>query len=459
MNIPYIEHPLSVAAAMIGDPRQIRLHTTDSKGDGTIEINVRQDPYKAEVIVAALLHDVFEDSQIALPLGGVMQGQKAWSGLMREYFNDAGPESLESVLTMINAVTKYTDISKGLLRVIKESTVFGTVSDLIAQQSYPNKSIEEIEDEVARSLSDLHKMIATCFGVGGDTHFDEQSFQNFFGALAIKCHDIEHNLEDARVSEDKLIRAHILATFARVYGLPVASRMAAHLIVSNQFDMFWGTGDRKKNLKEGKETVRLYGEFEGVHHRPVFTVAGEELKVDALQIPILTVDEIATPDDEDGLAFRSVLQYRITVKDREVDGRIVKAKDVLDGIELAYNQANEYNPIQISYINEKGKKENYVGYPIREQVQTEILDAKRRCYYLKVYKLGTGKKEGKKLRLAGIYRIQDDQPSAHEVLKLGSTVKATDVAETAYIKNNYDGDPASSMGIFSFAGSSHDLDD
>lgn len=461
--IPYIEHPLSVAMAMIGVPRRTKLHTAGPEGDKTIEIDVRQDAYRAEVVVAALLHDVFEDSRIRLPKGGVIEGAKAWTQLMEEYFNkerfmDLKRESLDSVLTMINAVTKYKNIPEGLLNAVKDSEVFHRVTSLMESHKSSDKSFEDIENEVARSLSDMHKIISTCFGIGGDTHFDEQSFQDFFGAKAIKCHDIEHNLEDARVSEDKLIRAHILATLARIYGLPVASRMAAHLIVSNQFDMFWGMGDRAENLKEGRETVRLYGHFEKIGHRPEFKVAGQPLQVDALQIPILTPDEIAASDGEKEADFRSVLQYRMTIKDRMINGELIKAKTVLDQIEHAYNQANEYNPVQISYVNDKDRKEKYVGYPIREQVQTEILDTKRRCYYLKVYRLGVGKNKKQIGRLAGIFRIQDDQPSAHEVLKLGSVVKATDVPETAYIRNNYDGDPASSMNIFSFAGSSYDID-
>ena len=58
VNIPYVEHPLSVAAAMMGEPRTIKLHSTDTQDKDAIEIIVRQDPYRAEDVVAALLHDV-----------------------------------------------------------------------------------------------------------------------------------------------------------------------------------------------------------------------------------------------------------------------------------------------------------------------------------------------------------------------------------------------------------------
>ena len=434
VHIPYIDHPLSVAMAMIGVPRRIRMADSELS-DETIDIDVRQDPYKAEVIAAALLHDVFEDSQIKLSLGTVIKGDTSWPAILREYFIDVAPESLNSVITLIQAVTKYSDISEGLLRVIGESEVFNTITMLVEERNAPSeKKFEKIEGEVGRSLSDLHKIIETCFGVGGDLHFDEQSCQNFLGALAIKCHDVENNLEDSKVREDKLVRAHILAAFARLYGLPVASRMAAYLIVNNHFDMFWGIGDRERNLREGIETVRLYGEFESTHHRPVFKVAGEQLKVDALQIPILTAGEIIPADSDNVDDFRSVLQYRMTVNDPEV----------LKKIREKYAKADEYNPIKISY-----GRDNFVGYPVREHVQDEISATGRECYYLKVYKINGGNGTQARSRLAGIYRIQDDQPSAHDVLKLDSIIKAQTVPELHLISDRYNGDPESSMEIFS----------
>lgn len=434
VNIPYVEHPLSVAAAMMGEPRTIKLHSTDTQDKDAIEIIVRQDPYRAEDVVAALLHDVMEDSKLRLKDGGILRGEKAWTTLMRDYFSEVRPELVDATITIIKAVTKYETIPTGLLRIIEQSPAYVATIQLIETHMARTKSSEEIHKEVGRSLSDIHKMITTCFGMGDDIHFDEQSFQNFFSALAIKCHDVEHNLEDRKVRDDKLVRAHILASFARLYGLPVASRIAAHLIVSNQFDMFWGMGDHERNLLEGKETVRLYGQFEKERHRPTFMIDGEPLKVDSLQIPILTPDEITTPGPTKAEEFRSVLQYRITVLN----------PNVLAQIKTRFNMADEYSePMNIEY---EGKR--FVGYPVREPIHDVILDSGRECYYFNVYST-TGRGKNLKKRLAGIYRFQDTGPSAHDVLKLGSRVEARDVPETQIIQKMYDGDPESSMDLLS----------
>jgi len=434
VNIPYIEHPLSVAAAMIGEPRQIKLQGTGDQDADAIEIVVRQDPYRAEDIAAALLHDVKEDSKLRLGQGGVLRGSKAWTTLLKEYFAGDRPELVDSTITIIDAVTKYEAIPKGLLRVIQQSPTFMATVQLIEMHMSRAKSFDQIENEVGRTLSDLHKMISTCFGIGSDVHFDENSFQNFFGALAIKCHDVEHNLEDSKVREDKLVRAQILASFARIYGLPVASRIAAHLIISNQFDMFWGLGDRERNLKEGRETVKLYGQFEKERHRPIFVVDGEPISVDALQIPILTPDEISAPGPEHSEEFRSVLQYRMTVRN----------PDTLARIKAHFDESDEFSePMRIEY---EGKR--FVGFPVKEQINDAILESGRECYYFNVYSI-VGRGKNAKRRLAGIYRFQDANPSAHDVLKLGSKVEARDVPETQIIQKIYDGDPESSMRLFS----------
>jgi len=438
VQIPYIQHPLSVAQAMVGEPRLVRLTETADQGAEQIDLKVHQHPYKAEVIAAALLHDVIEDVRLTVDEATQIEGIKKWNDYLKSYFSNLEPNRVNSIITMINAVTKHKELPKKAREIIQESLIFGTIINQLYDSGKTGKDGEAVNEQVTRSLSDLHAMIQRCFGMGSDLHFDDQSFLNFYGALAIKCHDVENNLEDGGVREDKRIRAQLLALFARIYGLPVASRMAAHLIIDTHHDMYWHEGDGEQNLQESIELVREYSHFERSRQKPIFTILGKRIQADAIQIPIQSIDEITQTK-----GFRPALQFRITVNENNA--------------ELLSTVKNAYHAPEGNYLPIKIRNANYLGVPIAEVTQQRILESGRECYYFNVYLAGTdGEIDPDNNKLIAVYRIQDAQPTAHDVLHRDSTVFPTAVPESRLISGVYDGSPKSSMEVFSVMAPSGD---
>lgn len=438
--IPYIQHPLSVAEAMIGEPRLVKMAELETSDGEAVSLRVHQHAYKAEVIAAALLHDAVEDVRLQKPRLGIhVEGREKWSQFLRSYFNGTDSDKVESIVTMITAVTKRDQLREGAKTQILESEVYDAVRRQLPYQGDKAED-EKIDTQVLRTLSDLNTMLQSCFGVGSDLHFDNQSFLNFYGALAIKCHDIENNLEDGGVREDKRIRAQILAIFARIYGLPVASRIAAHLVVDTQHDMFWGFGNEAKNLKEAAQLVQIYARLENQREKPSLTFLrnGREaqLQADAIQIPILSLDEIQnTP------AFRPVPQFRFVSADPNF------LKDV---------KAHFYAP-EGNYLDITMRRSHYVGVPVCEETQRAILESGRQCYYFNVYRSKNGDIDPNNPQLIAVIRIQDEKPTAHDVLQQGSTVMPVLVPETRLISSVYKGDPATAMNVFSITTSAVEI--
>ncbi len=439
-QIPYIQHTLSVAEAMIGEPRMVTMAEYGSRTQEAIDLRVHQHAYKAEVIAAALLHDVIEDVRLRYPRRGILvEGREKWTEFLRGYFEKFGDQKVQSITTMITAVTKRGELRKGMIDQIYESEVFGAVREQLIRPDLVNRDAE-IEKQVVRSLADLHYIVQSSFGMGDNLHFDDQSFRNFFGALAIKCHDIENNLEDGGVREDKMIRAQILAVFARIYGLPVASRIAAHLIIDTQHDMYWSQGDMAKNLADATSLVKIYAQLERQREKPSLTFFEDEerikLQSDAIQIPIFSPDEIETT-----AGFRPTPQFRFTSGDEVFLDRMRRYYHSPDGVNV---------PIKI-----RGK--NYVGIPIYEETQKAIISTGRQCYYFNVYRSIDGQIDPKNPQLIAIIRVQDDQPTAHDVLGRDFDIPARAVPETRLISSVYKGDPATAMNVFSITTSSVEI--
>ena len=89
-------HPVGIASALAGMDRDVELPIADSKG-GVAVLPVRQHPYKAEVVVAGIAHDVIED--VSLDVNGIISitkipfaaigrrsGDIKWDEFMKEYF-------------------------------------------------------------------------------------------------------------------------------------------------------------------------------------------------------------------------------------------------------------------------------------------------------------------------------------------------------------------------------------
>lgn len=431
-RVPYIQHTLSVAEAMIGEPRLVRMAETKDAGEAPVDLRVHQHAYKAEVVAAALLHDTVEDVRLKKPRFGLLvEGREQWSAFLRSYFKDFDVRSVESMVTMITAVTKRDQLREMAKKQILESEVFQAVRNQLPQRS--NLEEEVMTDtQLLRTLSDLYTMLQSCFGTGSQLHFDNQSFANFYGALAIKCHDIENNLEDGGVREDKRIRAQILAIFARIYGLPVASRIAAHLVVDAQHDLFWGHGNEVKNLKAATKLVQIYARLEEQREKPSLTFFRNgntaQIQADAVQIPILSLDEVQhTP------GFRPVPQFRFVSADPNF------LRDI-----KAHYFAPEGNYLHIA---QRGRR--FVGVPVYEETQQAILESGRQCYYFNVYRSVDGMPDPKNPQLIAVVRIQDEKPTAHDVLQQGSSIMPVLVPEARLISSGYHGDPASAMQVFS----------
>jgi len=438
-QIPYIQHPLTVADAMLGEPRLVKLGGSAESGAESTHLRVDQRAYKAEVVAAALLHDVIEDVRLKKPQQKLLiEGRERWSEFMRGYFGSFRSEQVESVITMVNAVTKRVPLRDAVRTKIYESRVFQTVRDQLPYGS-TQETDEIIDDQVIRSLSDLYTMLQTCFGMGSDLHFDSQSFMNYFGALAIKCHDIENNLEDGGVREDKRIRAQVLALFARIYGLPVASRIAAHLVTDVEHDMFWGHGNERNNLNEAQKLVNTYALLENEQKKPELTFYknGEKfpLRSDAVQIPIFSSDEI-----ENTRGFKPVLQFLFRLDDNEF----------LDEVEQTYRAPQAY--LRINW-----RSSEYVGIPVCEASQEVILDAGRRCYYFNVYHARDGVIDPKNPRLTAIVRMQDTAPTAHDTLRQDQDVDPVQIPESRILSRDYKGSPQSAMRVFEIICSSGEV--
>lgn len=418
---PYIQHPVEIAGAVAGLDRKIPLTLRDQEKT-KVKLPVRQHPYKAEVVVAALLHDVLED--VYLPLSGdrrVGIGRKQrdihWPEVIGSHLKAAGgtPDQIRRVNTMVQAVTKYYqhDFDTSVREGIMTSSLFQTFIDAVSSRG-SSKSPVVIEREVVRTLSDLHRMFAVCFPKGEEAmpQINDGTMEDFFGALAIKLHDIENNLETG-VRTDKIIRAHLLAHFARFFGLPIASRLGIHLIVNNEYDI---TSIGAGFNNEAMNMVMEYcAEESDPTLRPKISTGPFTITPEATQIPITTYAELQ--ERKGPRKNAPMLQYKCTVDDSV----------------FAYLGQVSSKAVRI------GDRKGFTLERVNSSIQDLIREYGRQVeYYLIERVTGTNS--------VGIVRFQDAQPNAHSVIALGSGISASKVPEHRLLEA-FDGTSMSTMEI------------
>ena len=174
-KVPYIVHPVGIASALAGMDRDVELPIADSKG-GVAVLPVRQHPYKAEVVVAGLLHDVIEDvsldvngnnldNKIPFAAIGRRSGDIKWDEFMKEYFigKNISNELIEDVVVMVNAVTKYdsSSITDSVLQDVLNSPLYIAYTKRLKKLS-PDQDSEERDGQSSRILLDIHKIFRTC---------------------------------------------------------------------------------------------------------------------------------------------------------------------------------------------------------------------------------------------------------------------------------------------------------
>ncbi len=425
--VPYIVHPIGIASALAGMDRDVELPIADSEG-GVALLPVRQHPYKAEVVVAGLLHDVIED--VYLDVNGNAQNDKAphmfigrrdgdikWSEFMREYFRTKKmpSDSIEDVVVMVNAVTKYdsSTITNEIQNDILSSPLYNTYIKRLKKLS-PDQNEEERENQSMRILLDLHKIFRTTLynEETGMVEINNVTLRRFYGALAIKCQDIINNLESSGVRKDKIIRAHMLAHVVRIFGLPTASLLGIHLIASNNYDVF---SDEQNITSEKMRKIREYISLEADPSlRPLLKLNDITFVPNAVQMPINSTAEQRLSKKN---KYNPALQYRVTTSPEMFE---LLAKKNRSLVVFKFNEAEHS-------LNQ-----------IKTQTQKRIKRTGRKCeYYFAVSETGS---------VSAIIRFQDNQPSAHTILSLTSEEDADKVPEHRFLFP-FDGTAQSTMRI------------
>lgn len=409
-KMPYIVHPIGVASALAGMYREVELSLSDEPGD-VATLPVRQHPYKAEVVIGGLLHDVIED--VYLDVNGKNQdslaphafigrrdGDIKWNELIREYFRTKKVPSgnIEDVVVMVNAVTKYDSatIPEEVQKDILDSPLYRAYTKRLKKLS-PNQDLKERDGEALRILLDIHKIFRTTLynEETGSVEINNVNLRRFYGALAIKCQDIINNLESAGIKKAKIIRAHILAHVVRIFGLPSASLLGIHLIVSNNYDVF---SDKQNITDEKIKMVMEYLNLEAnPNMRPLMKLNDISFVPNAVQIPINSTAEQRLSRKK---KYNPALQYRVSASP--------------EMFELLTNKKRSET---IFTINEA----THTLVPIKTETQKLIRRSKRKCeYYYAVNTEGT---------VSAIIRFQDSQPSAHSILALASDEDADKMPE------------------------------
>lgn len=429
--VPYIVHPIAVAGALAGLSREVELSITNADGNPVI-LPVRQHPDKAENVVAGLSHDSIED--VILPINEDSQNEKnpkvfigkrngdiKWDEFMREFFRSKkiSDTRIEDVVTMVNAVTKYdsSTISEDVQQDVLNSSLYHIYTQRLKKLS-PAQDKEDRDLQAKRILLDIHKIFRTCFydENTGKTEFNNSTLRRFYGALAIKTQDIINNLESAGVRKDKLVRAHILAHVARIFGLPSASLLGIHLIAGNNYDVF---SDAQDITEDKLRMIQEYCEFEAdISLRPLMKLGDLAIVPNAVQIPINSTSEQRLSKKHN---FNPALQYRVTASP-EIFDLLAKKRAKVQSSQIVFSIGGVEHSL----------------HPIKTQTQKLIRLSGRKCEYYNAVD-----PEGK---VTAIMRFQDNKPSAHTILSMVSTEDAEKVPEHAFVLP-FDGTARSTMRV------------
>lgn len=416
--VPYIVHPIAIAGALAGLNREVELPITDNDGAPVI-LPVRQHPYKAEVVVAGLLHDIIED--VHLHISGDSKDKKKpkvsigrinrdieWNEFIKEFFSSKNvfEDRIEDVITMVNAVTKYdsTTISEEIRQEILSSPLYQIYTKRLQKLS-PTQEKEERDSQAERVLLDIHKIFRTTLfnEETGLVEINNVTLKRFYGALAIKCQDVINNLETGGVSNAKLVRAHILAHVARIFGLPSASQLGVHLITGNNYDVFSDT----QNITEEKlRMITKYCEFEvDPSLRPLMKLDDLAFVPNAVQIPINSTSEQRLSKKHE---FNPALQYRVTASE-EIFELLAKKRAKKQSTHVVFSIGGVEHTL----------------HTIKTQTQKSIRLSGRKCEYYNAV--------GPEGKVTAIIRFQDNKPSAHTILSLVSDEDADGVPEHAFV--------------------------
>lgn len=407
--------------------RDVELSLSEDSRD-VATLPVRQHPYKAEVVVGGLLHDVIEDVYLDVSEKnqestaphtkiGRIDGDIKWSEFIREYFRakKMPANSIEDVVVMINAVTKYdsSTITDEIQNDILSSPLYNAYVKRLKKLS-PDQSEEERESQSLRILLDIHKIFRTTLynEDSGIVEIDNVTLRRFYGALAIKCQDIINNLESSGVRKDKILRAHMLAHVVRIFGLPTASLLGIHLIASNNYDVF---SDEQNITAEKMRKIREYIRLEADPSlRPLLKLNDITFVPNAVQMPINSTSEQRLSKKN---KYNPALQYRVTSSPEMFE---LLAKQNRYPVVFKFNEAEHS-------LNQ-----------IKTQTQKRINSTGRKCeYYFAVSESGS---------VSAIIRFQDNQPSAHTILSLTNEEDADKVPEHRFLLP-FDGTAQSTMRI------------
>jgi hypothetical protein len=427
-QIPYMEHPLGAASILAGMPSEIDVVTGHEKH---VKIPVLQNPMKATIVSAALLHDVLEDCTYAGESGEALKQRiVAYLG--------AGTDA-QKVMKIVEAVTKFDKVEVAKLQddhPLRDEELYKAICDQTLARSEDNDSEDvhaKIQDQVERTLMDTFKMFSTSFiGEDGLPHMDDESLELFFSAFAVKAHDIEHNLStpgEKGVRSDKLIRAHTFAVLARVLGYPVASRLGIHLISGNQYSM--SQDSHAAELQMVEDYAESEREREKGKRLRIYTPNGKiPCNSTANQIPIL----LQTERDSMGGHIDPSLQHLIKLPDDDM-------RQLDDSEKVKIQFGGNFTRLLRKLIPTVVRR--YDGLRIEGRIHQVIEAWGRKQLYFDV----ETKIKGKKKTLA-ILHIMDEQPTGYDVIKQDSTIPASTPPE-AGVFATFDGTMKSMLDILS----------
>lgn len=400
--IPYITHPLAVAGALAGLGRVIKL----GHGEQKHNLPLQQQPLRAEIVAAGLLHDVVEDVRY-----GEVQGESLFE--ITEAYVGSGVR-FNKTKRMVQAVTHETrgSIDDTTKRMIHQSRLCQAMDADLMSHTDP-KDLEEVRKKLVYTLVDINKLFQVGFPHASVGMTTPEDIEVFFGAFAVKLHDMENNLE-TDVRRDKLMRAHLFAAVARAMDYPVASRLALHLIADQNYSLF---GRSHANEQE-QELVGTYLKEEAIPQqlrklsvkRSSNSRLTAELQITANQIPIT----LASERRGDGGVTDPVMQYKIHLPRPFLWLARTRAEDKAFKVPAVLKDGTECTLVRMTNP----------GHARMRKWKRDV-----------VYYRAIGNEDGKTL---AIVRCSDNKPTPYDLIRQNSTAAIEDVPEVNMVPE-YDG--------------------
>lgn len=419
---PYLKHPLEVGLDLMG--AHLPYDFSELEGCRGFDLPSHHDPYDPVVAAAGILHDGLEDS-MGMNGIGLFQNEAMAREVVTTYLRlgargagDELPEEMvDRVWSIVWAVTKPSNELVGQLSpaILADPFVQMNISHMYEQQG-GRTGRADLERKQAEEIAFNHTMLER-------TQDDEFSR---IAAFAVKTTDRGHNTTTPGTSFAKLHQSFTLAVYARVYGLPSASALAAGLIM-NGFSLGSEVGspdqdpDQLNMLQQYRQEEYEMEQRKRDNDPPKITVlfSGEStphpMTVRANQIPLITTSE------RRGSPYKQIdpaVQYLTQVSDPAFLGRLMDSATVVLGTDWTTN--------------------TYIGHRIESRLW-KTLQRGRQIVYFEAEDAPTGK-------TAFMCRVTDGQPIGHDVIKDGSNLEPH-VPESA-IFAAHDGSIESTLGLF-----------